>query len=198
MGTLKQHKLLFGLLLAAAFGTGPVHANSFGDYLVARAAEHDGNWDLAAQKLSTVWKDTKDPEALREAFLFALGSGDIASALTLAHEIKPEMPETSIAGALLLADAVKRGDLAAAESRAYALPRHGVNVPLAALSGAWLTAAHKNSEATAISGMTVPARTGLMTSLRPATSAPALPAWCETTICAPGIRRRRKRQWTRW
>jgi tetratricopeptide (TPR) repeat protein len=152
MGTLRPLKFLIVGLLGGVFAApaSPVNANSFGDYLVARAAEHDGNWNLAAAKLSAVWHETKNPDALREAFLFALGSGDMPGALALAHQIDASMPEDSLAGALLLADAVKRGDIAAAERRAYALPRHGVDTPLAALSAAWLQATQKNADPGAI------------------------------------------------
>ena len=152
MGTISLRKLFLYGLLGCVFTAPaiPASANSFSDYLVARAAEHAGNWGLAATELTAVWRQTKDPDALREAFLFALGAGDIPGALTLAHQINPAMPEASIAEALQLADAVKRGDMAAADKAVDTLPRHGVNIPLAALSEAWLLASHKTSDPTAI------------------------------------------------
>ena len=153
----RRRALCLALLLAGTAGVTLAHAADprpgiqsarvFGDYLVARNAEHAGDWDTAARMYRLVWEQAGDADALRRAFLFSLGSGDSKSALNLARSIAPDAAESALAQPLLLAEALKHGDARQQAAKLAALPDHGMDRPMRAIIQAWFDAPHDVAKA---------------------------------------------------
>jgi tetratricopeptide (TPR) repeat protein len=129
--------LVLGLEAPAYASPSPSVAS---EYLIARDAESRGDWTTAAAMFGDVWARSQDDKALRQAFLFALGAGDIPSALRLSASITPGMPEKAVSAALQTADAIRRGDRDAALKYLATLPDDGLSGPLGGLLAAWLAA----------------------------------------------------------
>ncbi len=153
MGALSPLLVLVGIALAtspalAAAGSRSLSGSaSAGDFLVAQAAEHKGDWTLAGKLLTRSWQQSHDVATLREAFLISLGAGDIGEALTLAPAIRLDMPEAGVATALQAADAIRRGDAQAARRLVTDLPDKGIGAPLKTMLAAWADAGQGNRAA---------------------------------------------------
>ncbi len=119
-----------------------------GSYLAGRLARHDADMVAAARFFSrALAHDLDNVDLLRQTFLAVHADGRAPEAVDLARRLFALKPNESISGLLLAADAIKRGDLEAANGYLDSLPRKGYNMLLVPLLTAWAAAGEEHFEA---------------------------------------------------
>jgi tetratricopeptide (TPR) repeat protein len=154
-----RRQTLRAILLASALGvmpalaaTGPAPSNEhpapgavdhlFGTYLAGRHAEQLRDYPAAAAWFDKAINGDPDaPELISRTFLMAVGAGNWDRARALAPEELKLDPGDALAELVLLVDALKAGDAAAAVTFAAALPQDGVHRFIRPLVLAWTTMA---------------------------------------------------------
>ncbi|HYE49938.1 MAG TPA: tetratricopeptide repeat protein [Azospirillaceae bacterium] len=107
-------------------------------YLSGRMAQGAGDWGTAARHLTEALKaDPGNVQLIRRTFLLQLGAGRYGEAIELARRLDQGGAESYLAGSLLVADAVKRGQAAEAAERLAKLPSDGLGQYISPLLTAW-------------------------------------------------------------
>ncbi|HMB76077.1 MAG TPA: tetratricopeptide repeat protein [Kiloniellaceae bacterium] len=108
-------------------------------YLAGLAAARNNDLSVAAEYLLTALKgDPDNPNLIRPVFLIVAGDGRQAEAVALAQRLAELAPGTLMADLVLIADAVDRGDWAAADAAVGRFPDRGLGALMSPLLGGWV------------------------------------------------------------
>lgn len=108
-------------------------------YLAGLAAARNNDLTIAADYLMTALQgDPDNPNLLRPVFLIVAGDGRQQEAVELATRLNELSPGTLMADLVLTADAVERGDWAAADAAVARYPDRGLGALMAPLLGGWV------------------------------------------------------------
>ncbi len=133
---------LVGATPAAAASGEPKLAIGTGSYLAGRFAQHQDDWDAAAQYMEqALAANPSDLSLLRRAYILKLGEGEMDTALDMAKRLTSQDGEPQLSAVLLIADALKNGRLDEAEALTRRMPREGLALFIGPLYDAWLSVA---------------------------------------------------------
>jgi len=125
-----------GAMVAEAPATAPT--SPLGAYLAARHAQQERDYAHAADFMGqALAEDPANVDLMRRTFVLRVSQGRMAEAVPLAEHLADVDHNSGLADLVLLLQAVKAGDFAAALQRARLLPRDGAQRLSAPLLLAW-------------------------------------------------------------
>jgi tetratricopeptide (TPR) repeat protein len=130
--------------------SGIIPATAEGSYLAGHVAQGLGDWSAAATLMGdALSRDQNNPALQKRTFLLALGAGDNQRALEMARTLQsPDHKPLHLSQMLLIADAVKKNDYAAAHQILSTIDKDGVGIFINPAINAWLQVADgKDQEA---------------------------------------------------
>ena len=110
-----------------------------GNYLAGRHAQKKRDFSSASRLLEKALQDSpEDTRLLRRTFLTKLADGDIASSAEMAQKIAATEKSAPIAKLVLVVEAIKQGDLTAADAALKTFPNRGFSGFMKPLLQAWV------------------------------------------------------------
>ena len=110
-----------------------------GNYLAGRHAQKERDFSSASRLLEKALQDSpEDTRLLRRTFLTKLADGDIASSAEMAQKIAATEKSAPIAKLVLVVEAIKQGDLTAADAALKTFPNRGFSGFMKPLLQAWV------------------------------------------------------------
>ena len=110
-----------------------------GNYLAGRHAQKKRDFSSASRLLEKALQDSpEDTRLLRRTFLTKLADGDIASSAEMGQKIAATEKSAPIAKLVLVVEAIKQGDLTAADAALKTFPNRGFSGFMKPLLQAWV------------------------------------------------------------